>query len=391
MADQGGDTVVAAPVDPFADWRALQLGDAAVLGRTAAHALHAVVGGRASGPGRLPVPELSPTPVPQLHPDVDVAGSVAVLDHPRLVVTEGYIGPERRRPGVGARVGRSTWAGRRRLLRLDLLIVLAMATMGLGALLLTGGGDTATPTATPAHGSRTAVPARSTGPASAAGVAGPRTRSGRSVTAPPAVPPASTAPATGPAAAPPAAAPPAATPATVPSSAAAASTDAQAGATPGTPEALGAAALTLVRYPWRQLPGYSIVFRPIADAPSPGFYGNTTFTWGSPGGVSTLYVYPGESVEQLAGITAFEIAHEVDAAYVEPRGGHDAISSLLGIRPASWAPQCDCAEQGYLSGWYAAAFSAYWSPGVGAWSSLAPLPSGPTLVALEPWLDPSVP
>ena len=107
--------------------------------------------------------------------------------------------------------------------------------------------------------------------------------------------------------------------------------------------------------------------------------------------MSTLYVYPGETVERLAGITAFEIAHEVDAAYVEPRGGHDAIASILGVHPSSWAPQCDCAEQGYLSGWYAAAFSDYWSPGVGAWSSLAPLPSGALLVAMEPWLDPRVP
>ena len=73
--------------------------------------------------------------------------------------------------------------------------------------------------------------------------------------------------------------------------------------------------------------------------------------------MSTLYVYPGETVEQLAGITAFEIGHEVDAAYVEPQGGHDQIAAILGVHPASWAPECDCAEQGYLSGWYAAAFS----------------------------------
>ena len=154
---------------------------------------------------------------------------------------------------------------------------------------------------------------------------------------------------------------------------------------------MGAAALALVRYPWQQLPGYSIKFASIADAPSPGFYGNTNFTWGKPGGVSTLYVYPGETVNQLAGITAFEIGHEVDAAYVEPLGGHDQIAAILGIHPASWAPQCDCAEQAYLSGWYAAAFSSYWSPGVGAWSSLAPLPSGAVLTAMQPWLNPRVP
>jgi hypothetical protein len=153
---------------------------------------------------------------------------------------------------------------------------------------------------------------------------------------------------------------------------------------------MGAAALALVRYPWQQIPGYSIQFLPISDAPSPGFYGNTDFTWGEPGGVSTLYVYPGETVEHLAGIIGFEIGHEVDAAYVEPQGGHAQIEAALGLSPASWAPECDCAEQGYLSGWYAAAFSDYWSPGVGAWSTLAPPPSGAVLAAVEPWLDPRV-
>ena len=60
-----------------------------------------------------------------------------------------------------------------------------------------------------------------------------------------------------------------------------------------TPAQMGAQALALVRYPWQSIPGYSIQFLPIADAPSPGFYGNTTFTWGQAGGTSVLYVYPG--------------------------------------------------------------------------------------------------
>ena len=139
---------------------------------------------------------------------------------------------------------------------------------------------------------------------------------------------------------------------------------------------MGAQALSLVRYPWQSIPGYSIQFLPIADAPSPGFYGNTTFTWGQAGGTSVLYVYPGETIDQLAGITAFEIGHEVDAAAVEPQGGETQIENILGIHPASWAPNCDCAEQGFLSGWYASAFSNYWSPGVGDWSQIAPEPTG---------------
>ena len=154
---------------------------------------------------------------------------------------------------------------------------------------------------------------------------------------------------------------------------------------------MGAQALALVRYPWQSIPGYTIQFQPISAAPSPGFYGNTTFTWGQTGGTSVLYVYPGETVERLAGITAFEIAHEVDAAAVEPQGGEAQIENILGIHPASWAPNCDCAEQGFLSGWYAAAFSNYWSPGVGNWSQLAPLPTGSTLAAVEPWMNPTIP
>ena len=55
-----------------------------------------------------------------------------------------------------------------------------------------------------------------------------------------------------------------------------------------------------------------------------------------------------------------------------PRAGETQIENILGIHPASWAPNCDCAEQGFLSGWYAAAFSNYWSPGVGDWSQIAP-------------------
>ena len=123
-----------------------------------------------------------------------------------------------------------------------------------------------------------------------------------------------------------------------------------------TPDQLGAEALALVRYPWQSIPGYTIQFEPISDAPSPGFYGNTTFTWGQTGGTSVLYVYPGETVDTLAGITALKIAHEVDASAVDPQGGETQIENILGIHPTSWAPDCDCAEQDFLSGWYAASF-----------------------------------
>lgn len=321
---------------------------------------------------RLVIPQVAPAGSPPSPMSGDLRG-LADLDDPRLVLSEAYIGIDRRRPGTARALARIVYFRRRSLLRLDVLIVLAVAVLVIAAGLLL---VTLPQTAPRAALSVAAAPTRPP-------VAVPHAGSVASTvptTAPSAVP--STAPAVAPAAV---AAPPTATAAAVPAA------PPQPIADPSSPDSMGAAALALVRYPWQQLPGYSIKFASIADAPSPGFYGNTSFVWGKPGGVSTLYVYPGETVSQLAGITAFEIGHEVDAAYVEPQGGHDQIAGILGIHPATWAPQCDCAEQAYLSGWYSAAFSAYWSPGVGAWSSLAPLPSGAVLTAVQPWFNPRVP
>ena len=301
----------------------------------------------------------------------------AEINDPSLVLSPGYIGPDRRATGLRAWLARATFKQRRSLLSLEFLVVAVVAALAAATILLVGGG----------HAAASAGPARAVNSSSA------RARAATPAPAPVAttlptptttVPtPTTTAAApTATVAAPVAAASaPAPTPTTAPAPAPAALT----------PSQMGAEALALVHYPWQSIPGYSIQFLPISDAPSPGFYGNTTFTWGQAGGTSDLYVYPGESVATLAGITAFEIGHEVDAAAVEPQGGEAQIENVLGIHPASWAPNCDCAEQGFLSGWYAAAFSNYWSPGVGSWSQLAPEPSGAVLAAIEPWLNPTIP
>lgn len=283
-----------------------------------------------------------------------LARMLAVLDDPSLVVSDQYIGPDRRRTGSWAWIARATYPLRRTFLRLDVAVLLCV--VGLLAAILGLGFSVPAPVAR-----RTTTPKVVT--------EGPSTPRGEASSARKALP-ASPAPA---AATPVTSVPAAATPAPV--------------ATPATPEAMGAAALQLVHYPWQKLPGYRIDFASISEAPAAGFFGNTVFTWGVPGGVSTMYVFPGETVSQLAGITAFEIGHEVDASLVEPRDGHDAIESILGVHPSSWAPECDCAEQGYLSGWFAAAFAAMWSPGVGQWSQIAPLPSGRILDAVTPWLS----
>jgi hypothetical protein len=366
-----GTVALAASDDPFRIWRDLQdplepTGD--TTGRTPTSVPAAPV----------PAPDGAPWST-SLEP-----GTLDELDHPRLVITDGYIGVDRRRTGLRAAVGRATHGERRNLLRLDILIVAVVVALVVGAVLLVTArtapryhrqsGSTEIAAALPTNPLRT-VTRVTTPPTATVPTTVPTTVAAPVPTGAPAVvaatpSPAPTTPAT-----------------TVPTAAAAPPAPA---ATPTTPAAMGAAALALVRYPWQQIPGYSIDFLPISDAPSPGFYGNTDFTWGVTGGVSTLYVYPGETVERLAGIIGFEIGHEVDAAYVEPQGGHAEIEAALGVYPASWAPECDCAEQGYLSGWYAAAFSDYWTPGVGDWSTLAPPPSGGTLAAVEPWLDPRV-
>jgi hypothetical protein len=326
------------------------------------------------------VPELTwdPTPdeidTPPVGGDDDalLATLLADLHHTSLVVSDGYIGPERRASGVKARLLRATFAQRRFLLRLELAALVVVALVVMASVLLVGGGARAS--ASPSVASQTLLthPLRaSSGASSVVPTIGAGTSTPTS----------------------PAATPTTVTPTTVTPTTVTPTTVAPVDTASLTPAQMGAQALALVRYPWQSIPGYTIEFLPIADAPSAGFYGNTTFTWGKTGGQSILYVYPGETVDRLAAITAFEIGHEVDAAGVEPLNGstgHAAIENIIGVHPASWAPDCDCAEQGFLSGWYAAAFSNYWSPGVGDWSDVAAEPTGAILTALEPYLNPPI-
>ena len=294
---------------------------------------------------------------------------LADLNDESLVLSPDYIGSDRRAGDLWGRLKRATFSQRRSLLRLEGLVAALVVIVVVASVVLVGSTSPSRGTANAAD--RGAARASAAPPATTPVTAPATTAPVPSTTTPVTTPPAPVvAPTTPPA--PPATIPPVSTAAL-------------------TPSQLGAQALTLVRYPWQSIPGYSIQFQPISAAPSPTFYGNTTFTWGQAGGTSVLYVYPGETVERLAGITAFEIAHEVDAAAVQPQGGEGQIENILGIHPASWAPNCDCAEQGFLSGWYAAAFSNYWSPGVGDWSQIAPMPTGATLAAVQPWLNPSLP
>jgi hypothetical protein len=316
------------------------------------------------------------------------ASLLSDLDHPNLVLSDGYVGPDRRGSGRLARLRRATFGQRRSMLRVEMVVVVVVAVLVAASVVMIGSGGRSARHAVgslPEGRIAAAAPAVATRPVTTPPVTTPPVTTPPVTTPPTTAPVATTAPApatTTPAPAP-AAAPAPATPAAAPQAAAAPTTAL-------TPAQMGAQALTLVRYPWQKIPGYTIQFLSISQAPSPGFYGNTTFTWGRAGGTSVLYVYPGETVERLAGITAFEIGHEVDAAAVQPQGGEAQIENILGMHPASWAPNCDCAEQGFLSGWYSAAFSNYWSPGVGNWSTIAPEPTGAVLAGVQPWLNPTI-
>jgi hypothetical protein len=309
-------------------------------------------------------------------------GILADLDDASLVLSPGYIGSDRRGKGLRARVLRATFAQRRSLLRLELLVLAVVAVLVVVSVLLVGPATHGSSALASGTGTKRSlvhhrIPVAAAAAPAAAPTASPApttpvqtTTSPATVGAAPVSPPPAASAASTPAPPPPAA------PASL------------------TPAELGAQALTLVTYPWQKIPGYSIQFLPISEAPTPGFYGNTTFTMGQTGGQSVLYVYPGETVQRLAAITAFEIGHEVDAAGVYPadgNSGHAQIEKLLNYFPASWMPNCDCAEQSFLSGWYAAAFSNQWSPGVGNWSQILPEPSGATLAAMQPWLNPTIP
>src|SRR5664280_928212 len=81
---------------------------------------------------------------------------LADLDDPELVISEGYIGPERRATGLRARLLRATFGQRRSLLRLDLLVVAAAAITTTTAAALRVAG--ATGHNGPAAGRNTAFP-----------------------------------------------------------------------------------------------------------------------------------------------------------------------------------------------------------------------------------------
>ncbi len=76
------------------------------------------------------VPEVA---VPETEPLSDL---LADLDDPSLVLSEGYIGADRRSGGLWARLRRVTFPSRRSLLRLEAVVVALVVVVVSGALVL---------------------------------------------------------------------------------------------------------------------------------------------------------------------------------------------------------------------------------------------------------------
>ena len=70
------------------------------------------------------------------------------LDDPGLVLSTGYIGPDRRASGPLARLYRATFGARRSLLKLEVAVVAAVAALVTASIMLAGGGGSAADRAT---------------------------------------------------------------------------------------------------------------------------------------------------------------------------------------------------------------------------------------------------
>jgi hypothetical protein len=146
---------------------------------------------------------------------------------------------------------------------------------------------------------------------------------------------------------------------------------------------MGAAALSRLRYPIAAL-GYQVTFVPGRS----GLLGKTNCTTH----LVTVYVRSYQSVEQVAFVTAFELAHAVDCGHLTD-ASRAAWAATRGFRPGwTWFPSCTCAEDRYGSGDFAMVF-ARWLTGTTPygwrstpdpqraerpWSSASP---GPTMEA----------
>jgi hypothetical protein len=143
----------------------------------------------------------------------------------------------------------------------------------------------------------------------------------------------------------------------------------------GTVEARGAAALTLIDYPWQRT-GYSIVFA----GPNDNLLGLTEPSRKR----ITIYLRPSQSIGDVARIIGHEIGHAVDFTMTTDAERAD-YRRIRGLDDRPWYPTCGaCADYASPVGDWAETF-AYWLLGNGSFNSqLAGKPTSAQLAALTP-------
>lgn len=151
---------------------------------------------------------------------------------------------------------------------------------------------------------------------------------------------------------------------------------------PSSPADRGMAALRLIDYPWQQF-GYRMQFR----GPRAGILGTTNCATRE----IDVFVRETQSTNQIAFVTAFEIAHAVDCSTMTVQR-REEWAALRGF-PSGWRwfPPCACTEDDYGSGDFAMVFASWLVPDGGyRWrSTLAPPPD--SIDRLLPFLRPDAP
>ena len=152
--------------------------------------------------------------------------------------------------------------------------------------------------------------------------------------------------------------------------------------TPATPQAMGAAALELIDYPWERL-GYSLSF----EGPQDGLLGKTTCA------TKSVYVYvrPSQTVRQVAFVTAFELGHAIDCGTMTDARRAE-WAAIRGFAPGwTWFPSCLCTEDSFGSGDISMVFADWLVPDGGyGWRSNLAGPPGASITDLMPYLRPDV-
>jgi hypothetical protein len=140
--------------------------------------------------------------------------------------------------------------------------------------------------------------------------------------------------------------------------------------------AIGTSAMALLRNPIAGL-GYTLEFQ----GPMSGYLGLTNCSSKQ----IDVYVEASQTVQQVAYITAFEMAHAVDCVHntTARRAAWQAIRGSSG----TWFPSCACSENAFGSGDFSDAFATWQVGHVYGWRSDVAAPGPSQMQALVPYLE----